>query len=253
MYKGFRGPIRKTHHISLSDSNTEIRLKELVKNIESDRGLYIINWRKGEVDASSDRLSDISDFYLLNKYLDSMNLTKVMFNGTTIINDSKYLNDSRYPVYLDTKTLMRKIANIPIVEFVGCRRIPPEFYKRFLNIPQHKTVELIFKYCDARQDSKVIISNLKNNYSIRSLIIYETKNRLTPEDTNDEIKINEILFRNRARYLCKKSSLALILIKRYNNKYFNLVDKPLVIFIAKLVLSTKTDPKWLEVISDSVL
>lgn len=239
MYRNVECPIIKTHHLTFGDDDTEIKFKEL-KGIGPGHHLYLL----GRFPKT------LNDPSLLIKYLSSMKLTKITFDLVQI-SSSTFAGHS-----INTKPLIREIANIPIVEFVGCE-ISSQFYQLFFILAQHKTVELIFRDCRVTSELKaVIINNLQHNHSIRSLVICNTSN-INIEDykriTYEESKIDDILFRNRANYLCKIVAFTLILIRRRYNKYFNLVDKSIVIFIAKLVRNTKRDPKWLKVITDSVL
>lgn len=189
------------------------------------------------------------NFSVLNRYIDDIAPSKITFDSIEI----QYTAGKRNKAGDDVVILMEKIIKIPVVEFKCCK-MGTEFYAYLFGQPLFKTTEITFKACKVTFGRKsAIISNLENNYTIRSLNIDNSgisdgkcyigdgfDSRLIEVDE----KIKGYLYRNRAYHLCYMVALELILIRKYRHSVLDSLDISTIVHISKLIYTTKTSIEW---------
>jgi len=223
--------------LSLDGKDIGSYLREMVK----------IKGRELKITSSSyDTPRVIHDFTILNKYLDDIAPSAIVF-------DSIGFDCNPGKRYVHIVELISKIAKIPSVKFKQCY-ILLGFYQ-YLFVENMKTVAITFENCQILPVYKnAIMNGLRWNYTIRDLTILESDSMFDSSKgkLNNNIAVDgtikQYMFRNRSRYLCRMATITLIGIRNRRNSIFDIIDKSLMIYFAKILYSTKPNVEWLRVI-----
>lgn len=225
-----------SYSLSLDAKDIDVYLKEMTKNKGCE--LTITN-------SSYDIPRVTHDFALLNKYLHDISPSTIIFN-------SIILDCNMGKRYVNVTDLIMEIAKIPTIKFKCCH-ILSGFYQYFVT-SKLKTIKITFDDCHILPVYKnVIMDGLRWNYTIRDLIISESKpifDRSTGKLNNDvavDGTIKSYLYRNRSIHLCHMAALTIILIRKYRTDHLlSCLDKSLVLYMSKIIYNTRTHAEWLK-------
>jgi hypothetical protein len=183
---------------------------------------------------------------ILTKRLDQIAPSKITFND---ISFRTILDDINTTTIAGLISKLRKIAR---VEFEYCA-LSIRFCRMFFESP-FKIINVKFKGCQIIPEYKAIIMDcLKTNYKIQNVDIDDFPSSFDRNCIAVDGEIKSYLYRNRAQYLCRQAAIALIQIRKGRNKFFDLVDKSLVIYLAKMVYNNKNNAEWLNTVFEKEL
>jgi hypothetical protein len=194
---------------------------------------------------SSDR-AEPDDFNTLNKYLDNLSLSKIVFNAIKFY--SMNSRDDLKIYELMSGFLLSKIIKIPIVRFENCDI--PMYFSKTLFSKESKIIDISFKGCHLNRSKPHIIYFTKSNYTIRNLII-EDVSKLNDIALDGEIKSH--LYRNRAQYMSRMAAISLIVMGKHKNNLLSRLDRFLLIYLAKMIYPSKGTGEWLKVVWEEEL
>lgn len=237
MDKHVTSPLIERYSVGLGFLNLESELKKIPNGCAGCE-LYLSA-------TSRNHLPTLRSFMILSKCLENMTPIKIIF-------DSIEISVIRFVKGFDNTTaLITKIVKVPIIEFRNCS-ITREFYVDFFVKENHRTIEVIFKDCRLTPNCKfTVMAGLAYNYFIRNLVIVDKDSSDSKFTTEVDGGIKRYLFRNRARHLCRMAALTLILIRRHKHTFLDLIDEQLVIYLARMIYSTKMDAEWLNMVMPS--
>lgn len=185
-----------------------------------------------------------NNLIILNRYLDEMRPFKITFHDVQFgFNSAQNLLSS-----CGTETeLISKIRKIPTIRFEFCN-IPVEFYKNLFDIAS-KIINITFKGCQIALETKsVIMKRLASNYTVRELVIDGSARSSDLSAVPVDGTIKSYLYRNRAIHLCRMAALTIVLMRKYTYSIFTPFDKSLVVYMAKTIYNTRSDPEWLKIV-----
>lgn len=145
-----------------------------------------------------------------------------------------------------------KFIEVKNIKFVNCHLVD---YAGYFKLCENKTFlsDIIFKNCNFNLgDANMVIEALENNYRILNLKIKEPNfgEMISTDDIELQAysqydiealgKINKYITRNKSIEMVRRSSVQLILIRKYrDNKFLSPLDKNIVLKIAKMIYTSQ--------------
>ena len=181
---------------------------------------------------------------ILTKYLNNIAPLKITFNDIsfrTILDD---INNSTIAGFISN---LRKIPNI---EFEYCA-LSIRFFRMLFELPA-EMIHVKFRGCQVIPEYKrIIVEHLVTNYKLRTLEFDDITEYRDSITLDGEIK--RCLYRNRAQHVCRRAVIAIIQIRKKRNKFWDLVDKSIVINLAKSIYKTKDSMDWIKIVFQAEL